>query len=307
MRVLVIGGSGHIGKNLVEMLLDDGHAVTILTTGRTPIPQEGRWSRVSAICHTYRRGDPEWAKCLQQIDPEVVVDILGADVPATYQALKGRCRQFVICGSIWMYGEPRVVPTPEVTQGPCEFEGYARRYQELQETLALAKRDGVVVSAVMPPNICGPGKIPLEGMGGRSLEVHRAHQRGEPVPLPEPGNALIGPCDAWDVAQGFLLSIRHPDAAAGEIFNVGSSYALTARQFIETYGQIYGVKIPIEWHSWAEYSTRISPQIGANYHFRSHMCPDLTKIRSRLGYSPRYTPEETMERAVAWMKDKGLL
>jgi len=37
------------------------------------------------------------------------------------------------------------------------------------------------------------------------------------------------------------------------------------------------------------------------------MCPDLTKIRTKLGYVPRYTPEETMERAVAWMRAEGML
>lgn len=36
------------------------------------------------------------------------------------------------------------------------------------------------------------------------------------------------------------------------------------------------------------------------------MCPDISKIR-KLGYEPRYTPEESMERAVAWMRDRGMV
>jgi len=38
-----------------------------------------------------------------------------------------------------------------------------------------------------------------------------------------------------------------------------------------------------------------------------HMLPDISKIRVALGYRPRYTPEQTMERAVAWMRDQGLI
>lgn len=237
----------------------------------------------------------------------MTIDILGADVPATYEAVRGVSRQLIACGSLWMFGEPRVVPTPEETQNPCEFEGYALRYEELLATRERASADGFPFTAIMPPNICGPGKIPLDGRGGRDIEVHRAHQRGEPVPLPEPGQTLIGPCDAWDIARAFYLAVQHREAAAGEIFNVGSAYALTARQFIETYGHIYGVEIPIEWVSWQEYAERILPDLGANYHFRAHMCPDLTKIGRKLGYVPRYTPEETMERAVDWMRREGML
>ena len=37
------------------------------------------------------------------------------------------------------------------------------------------------------------------------------------------------------------------------------------------------------------------------------MCPDINKIRTRLGYQSAYTPEQTLERAVKWMVDGGLL
>ena len=236
-----------------------------------------------------------------------MIDLLGADVPATYDAVKGVARHLIACGSLWMFGEPVVVPTPEVTQNPCEFDGYAQRYSELEQTVDRSMADGMPFTAIMPPNICGPGKIPLDGIGGRSAEVHRAHANGEPVTLPAPGSVLIGPCDAEDVARGFFLAALQPDRAAGEIFNVGSAYALTASRFIETYGEIYGSVIPIEWVSWETYATDISPDLGANYHFRAHMCPDITKIRAKLGYEPRYTPEETMARAVDWMRDEGIV
>jgi len=306
VRACVIGGSGHIGKNLVEMLLGDGWEVSIITRGHTPIPSAGAWDRVRVVTCDYRRGDASWAQCVRAIGAQVVIDIPGTDVPATYNAAREACEHFVACGSVWMFGEPRVVPTPEETQTACPFEGYALRYRELLETRERAGMDGVAFTAIMPPNICGPGKIPLECRGGRSLEVHAAHRRGEPVPLPAPGQTLIGPCDAHDVAQGFFLAVQQRERAAAQIFNVGSRYALTARQLVDTYGQIYGVTIPVEWHTWENYATAISPDLGANFHFKAHMCPDLTKISARLGYAPRYTPEETLARAVAWMKREGV-
>ncbi len=92
-----------------------------------------------------------------------------------------------------------------------------------------------------------------------------------------------------------------------EIFNVGTRYAITVKNFVEEYGKIYNVEIPIKWVSWKEYSEKITPQIGASFHFKAHMCPDISKISKKLGYQPKYTPEETMERAVRWMKGKNMI
>jgi nucleoside-diphosphate-sugar epimerase len=37
------------------------------------------------------------------------------------------------------------------------------------------------------------------------------------------------------------------------------------------------------------------------------MCPSIKKISEKLGYKPSYTPEETMERAVNWMRENGMI
>jgi len=207
-----------------------------------------------------------------------------------------------------MLGPPRVVPPPAQTQNPCEFDSYARRYDEMLATQDKAGAGGgPAFSAILPPNICGPYKIPLDCWGGRSIDLHKAHVQGRPVTLPINCNTLIGPCDAEDIARAFVLAAEQRDAAAGEIFNVGSAYSLPAPQFVEAYGRIYGVEIPIEYVGQAEYYSAVLPAVGANYHFREHMLPDVSKLRSRLGYDPQYTPEQTMRRAVDWMRDQGMI
>jgi nucleoside-diphosphate-sugar epimerase len=182
-----------------------------------------------------------------------------------------------------------------------------RRFEEMQGLFDRFRDSGPALTTIMPPNICGPGKIPLEGMGGRSLAVHKAHARGEPVPLPDGPEALVGPCDAEDIAHCFALAIKNRDASRGQMFNVGSAYALTASEFIGALAEIHGARIPIERVSWEKYTTRISPDRGAYAHFEFHMCPDISKARRLLGYEPKYTPEETLERAVKWMREEGMM
>lgn len=307
MKVFVIGGTGHIGRFLIPQLIDDGHAVTVITRGHTPVPKGKAWDRVTFKTGSYPTDEKSWLDLVAEEESEVFIDILGTNLPGLYQTVKSRARHIIVCGSVWMLGTPKTVPVSEETQGPCQFEGYQRRYSEILAVKEIAHKDGVPFTAILPPNICGPGKIPLDCKGGRDIETHKAHKRGEPVKLPEGCNTLIGPCDAFDVAQGFWRAVRKPEAAAGEIFNVGSAYALTATRFVETYGEIYGVKIPVEEVSLKEFQTKIMPDPGANYHFLAHICPDITKIREKLDYAPEYTPGETMARAVAWMYEEKLL
>ena len=306
MEAFVIGGTGHIGTFLTQQLADADWKVTVVSSGRRAVDKKSFPAASEFVTlHCERMlADGSFANLLAKHRPHAVVDILQADAPGVYSACSeaGVCH-LVFCGSLWMFGPPKVVPTPEVRQTECPFEGYRRRFEQLQETVGRSEKKTLAVSAVMPPNICGPGKIPLDGKGGRSIEVHREHRRGLEVCLPFPGTNLIGPCDVKDVAQGFTRVLSDRDASAGEVFNVGAAYALTAEQFVNTYADIYGVRIPIRYVDPGDFTRDVLPDLGANYHFLQHMCPDIRKIIAHLGYAPAYTPEESMERAVKWMSD----
>ena len=303
MRVIVIGGTGHIGGFLVPKLVELGHEVIVATRGRKAAPDGPAWRKVTLL----KLPAEAPAAALAAARPEAIIDIVQSRATETYEACRATCRHFIWCGSLWMLGPPAVVPTPEVRVGPALSAGYQPRMDELVELQRRCRRDGAAFTAILPPNICGPGKVPLEMSGGRSVEVHKAHARGQPVTLFDGCNTLIGPCDAEDVAQGFWRALENRDAAAGEFFNVGSAYALTARQMVELFGEIYGVTIPIRAVPYERFVTEIMPDAGASNHFRFHICPDISKGRTRLGYAPRHTPEASMARAVAWMRRQGLL
>lgn len=308
MEICVIGGTGHIGKFLVPLLIKDGHKVTVITSGRSPFPKDRIWEKAIRIKGSYKRGDKQWADTLSSVKCETFIDILGVDLPLTYNSIKNSCKHIIVCGSVWMLGTPTVVPVPEIAQSSCEFKGYALRYKEILYIKEVAKKEGICFTAILPPNISGLGKIPLEIKGSRDILVHKAMGKGETFSFAKGAlNTLIGPCDASDVAKGFWLAVNQPEKARNEIFNVGSEYSLTVKEFIATYEKIYKTTIPIKIVNWEEFFTKILPEPGANFHFRAHMCPDITKIRIKLGYHPAYTPEESLERAVSWMKEQKLL
>ena len=304
MRVVVLGGTGHVGSFMVPKLVEAGAEVVVVGSGRTPLPTSKGWSKVKYVsCNVQNVEDIEKLKAET---PDVVIDMPGS-VWNVYKKLRSVSKHVIACGSLWMYGEPKVVPTPEQTQNECLFDGYIQRYSEILELIKIGHKDGVAFTAIMPPNISGPGKIPLECLGGRSLEVHKDHGRGKEVVLPEGADVLIGPCDAEDIADCFVKAVYNRDKSAYQIFNVGSEYSLTATQFVEVYSNIYNTNIPIKRVSWTEYIANISPDIGYWWHFKAHMCPDISKAKHLLDFHPRYTPEQSLERAVAWMKEQKML
>ncbi len=304
MRAIVIGGTGHIGGFLIPLLVNAGYETIVAGTGRTAIPATKIWSKIRYIKGDMR--NEEFLRSLADLHPQVVINIVHDVLPA-YHIFKNTAKHIIACGSLWMYGCPHTVPTPEITQSQCVFDGYRIRYKNILELLKQSDADGVAFTAVMPPNICGPGKIPLECSGGRSLDVHKRHKQGHEVILPQGPDVLIGPCDAEDIAQCFFLVVEKPAQSAGRIFNVGSAYALTASKFVEAYADIYNVKIPVRTVEWDEYVKKYNTDIGGWWHFKAHMCPDISKAVQLLGYKPRYTPQQTLARAVDWMYAEKLL
>ena len=302
MKILVIGGTGHVSRFMVPMLVDAGYEVVVASTGKRPVPKIGKWTNVKhVICDV---SNEESVESLKYLKAEVVINMPG-ETYRVYQKLKAQVKHVIGCGSLWMLGEPVTVPTPEVLQTPPVF--YADRMELFPKMCKEGIKDGVAFTGILPPNICGPGKVGLECLGGRNIEVHKQHAAGKEVILPDGPDVLLGPCDAEDIARCFLFAVLNREKAASQMFNVGSAYALTATQFIKTYAEIYNTKIPIKRVSWQEYIDKVSPGMTSWLHFKAHMCPDISKARKLLGYEPEFTPEQSLSRVVEWMRKEKII
>ena len=80
MKVLVIGGSGHIGKFLTPMLVERGDDVVVASRGTTPVPDTDAWPKVDVRQATYSRDDAAWGEFVAAVGADVVIDAF-ADLP----------------------------------------------------------------------------------------------------------------------------------------------------------------------------------------------------------------------------------
>lgn len=305
MKILIIGGTGHVGSFMVPKLVKAGHEVYLGTRGNTKVRSYSSTEGVNFV--TVNSGDRESLETLLPYNFDAVIDMPGSAYNC-WCVFSKTVKHIIACGSVWMYGNPSVVPTPEEAQSECPFLGYAARFKSIQKMCEESGKDGnAIFTAIMPPNICGAGKVPLDLMGGRSVELHKAHREGKPVILPDGPECIVAPCHAEDIADLFILALNNPVAAAGQIFNAGAEYGLTVSGLVKAFEDIYGSTIPIERVSWEKYKTEVNPEIGAWWHFYAHMLPDISKAKKLLGYKPKYTPEEALKSAVDWMIEEKII
>ena len=134
MRVVVIGGRGHIGSFLVPRLVAAGHEVTVVSRGRRePYVPHAAWREVRQV--TLDRGVEEaggqFGIRVRELRPDIVVDLICFTLPSAQQlveALRGEVQQLLHCGTIWdMVPASSRRPPNSSHAGPSATTAYKRR------------------------------------------------------------------------------------------------------------------------------------------------------------------------------------
>jgi 2'-hydroxyisoflavone reductase len=227
MKLLVLGGTRFLGRHFVDAALARGHAVTLFTRGRTPVP----WGdRVEA-----RSGnrDPRIAPGLAALaggDWDAAVDTSGylpRVVNAGLEALGGRVQRYLFVSSLSVYADVSRAGTdeneavaqladPATEDVPAHF-GALKAACEATVQARLGSR----ATVVRPGLIVGPHDA-TDRFGywvARFCAPHLLGARGEFAVLPAPPSRPLQVVDARDLAA-FMLGLLERDV--GGVFNACS-------------------------------------------------------------------------------------
>jgi nucleoside-diphosphate-sugar epimerase len=315
VRIVVIGGSGHVGSFLVPRLVRTGHQVINVTRGaRAPYVDDEAWSEVDEI-RTDRAAEDAagtFGKRVAGLEAEVVVDMIcftRDSAAALVEALRGRAGHLVTCGTIWQYGPSIKQPMREDDTSP-PFGAYGTQKAEIAELLVAEARSGGLVTTVLQPgHISGPGWPPIGPLGNLDPDVWYAVSAGREVAVPGLGAELMHHVHGDDVAQAFQLAIEQRDAAAGESFNVVAPSALTVRGLLAIAAGWFGQTAQIRSVSWAEFRSATTAEFAESswqHLSRSHYA-SIEKARTLLGYAPAFEPEAAVLDGVRWLIDHDQL
>jgi 2'-hydroxyisoflavone reductase len=240
MRVLVIGGTQFMGREVAERLAKRGHDVTVLhRSGQhdlgpdirnlqadrgdldkvSALGRDGRFDAVFDFAYDWEKGTT----------PE--------QVEAVARACGDRLHRYVFMSSIAAYGPgldhreddplaPDDVPVPYVQHKAGAERRLFRMHQEI----------GFPVTTFRPPFVHGP-RQPFyreQFFWDRLLD-------GRPVILPDDGETPCPWAYVSDVAEACVRALEVPEAA-GEAFNIAHTEPTTQRSFVELLAEVAGVE-----------------------------------------------------------------
>lgn len=322
MKIVVIGGSGHIGSFLIPRLVRGGHEVINISRGTsTSYADVPEWQQVRQVVADRKQEDGEgsFGERVAGLGADVVVDLICftlESAAALVGSLRNEVGHLLHCGSIWRYGASLKLPIAEGSDSAAEpsaaepVDEYGIRKRDIARMLKEETASGgLATTSIHPGHIVGPGWQPIGPLGNLDPEVWHMIATGQPLQVPGSGTELMHHVHADDVAQAFEKAIGNREAAAGEDFNIVAPTALTVRGYVSIAASWFGQEPRMETVSWEEFrrsTTEESADISWAHLSRNH-CMSIQKAVTLIGYAPNYEPEKAVYESVQWLINNGQL
>jgi nucleoside-diphosphate-sugar epimerase len=306
MKVLIIGGTGHVGTFLVPRLILAGHdVISVSRNKREPYLPHSAWKSVRQVVidrAEAERGNRFGMEILK-LSPEIVIDMICFTPESARHlagSLKGHVGHFLHCGTIWVHGHSEQVPTVE-TQPRRPFGEYGINKAAIESyLLSEYQQSGFPVTILHPGHIVGPGWAPLNPAGHFNPEVFKQLSEGRELLLPNLGMETIHHVHADDVAQSFIRAIENRNRSIGESFHIVSEQALTLRGYAKAMAEWYGKEPKLKFLPWDKWKETVSDQEAeATWDHIAHSpnC-SIAKAKKVIDYSPRYTSLQAVQESV---------
>jgi len=303
-KILVTGGTGLIGRPLVEMLTSQGAKVMVVSLDDpSRAPKEVKFIRSDLR---------EFSNCLKMCkDKDIVFHLAGIKgspltakkQPASYfvptitfntnmmeAARRQKVSRYLYTSTIGVYAPAEVFHEDDVWKTfPSEndrFAGWAKRMGELQAESYKIEYGWDKVSIVRPANVYGPfdNFDPKTGMVIPSL-IHRAISGENPLVVWGDGSPVRDFIHAKDVARGMIMAV---EKGVNVPINLGSGTGVTIKQLAETIAKLVpGGPIKIVWD-------KTKPKGDKK------RLMDMTRAKKLLGFEPIVSLEEGIKETIDW-------
>ncbi|MFM1798544.1 MAG: hypothetical protein RLZZ117_822 [Cyanobacteriota bacterium] len=273
MKVLVMGGTRFVGRPVVARLLAEGHAITVFTRGRQPVPAGVRHLRGD------RTVDSDLA-ALNGEDFDVIIDSSGRTLEDTRRVVAhtGAPRhRLVYVSSAGVYADSVLWPLEE--DAPIDP---ASRHAGKAETEAWLQSEGIPFTSFRPTYIIGPGNYnPIE----RWFFDRLLHDR--PVPLPGDGQWITQLGDVRDLAEAMTRCLE-VESSCNRIYNCSGRQGVTLRGLVRTAAVACG-KDPERVEIRGFDPAGLEPKARKAFPLRlSHFLTDTHRLQRELAWLPRF-------------------
>lgn len=316
MKALVTGGAGFIGSNLVNKLLLDGVNPIIidnLFTGniknignnisevefingdiRDEILVHKIISRVDLVFHMAASVGVK--NILNAPTEGISTNIYGSEIVLNGALKYGK--RIVIASTSEIYGKNPTQPLSEnsdrVIGQPQKLRWTYSDSKAIEEAIAthLFETKNLQVSIVRLFNTVGPGQSDAYGMV--LPRFIKSALSNKPIEVYGTGKQSRVFCHVQDVVDA-ITKISSMQSTVGEVYNIGGTEEITIEDL--------AIKVISQCNSTSK--VRFIPYSDAyskSFEETFRRVPDISKINSELGWSPKKSLEETINDVIVWCK-----
>ena len=307
-RILVTGGSGFLGASLCERLVQAGHEVICLDNLLT--------SSIDNIEHLLGSGNFKFIEhdVTEPIRLEVdeIYTLACPASPIHYQAnpiktmktsvlgmihvlgMAKRCGARVLQASTSeIYGDPDVHPQPESYRGLVNTLGPRACYDEGKRAAEALCSDyrrshDVEVRIARIFNTYGPGMATNDGRVVSNFILQTL--RGEPVTVYGDGSQTRSFCYRDDLIEG-LVRLMALDGKEPRPVNLGNPEECSMLDLVQAVARACGREATVTYQPIPNDDPK-------------QRCPDITRARELLNWSPAVSLQEGLQRTVSWFQNQ---
>lgn len=307
-RVLITGGAGFIGSHLCERFLDDGHEVicmdNLITGSADNIALLFPNSRFSFMPqdvtnYIYVKGPVDvilhFASPASPIDYlELPIQTLKVGSLGTHKALglaKEKNARLLLASTSEVYGDPLVHPQKEDYWGnvnpigPRGVYDEAKRFAEAM-TMAYHRVHGVQTRIVRIFNTYGPR---MRLRDGRVVPNFMSQAlKGGDLTVYGDGSQTRSFCFVSDLVEG-IVRLLHSEYESP--VNIGNPQELTVLEFAHQIIELTGSKSKVAFKPLPVDDPKVRQ-------------PDITLARQLLGWEPKVSLQEGLEKTIAYFREK---
>ncbi|MGD0307829.1 MAG: UDP-glucuronic acid decarboxylase family protein [Acidobacteriota bacterium] len=312
MRFVITGGAGFLGSHICDRLLQDGHEVicldNLLTGSIDNLAHLMGCERFRFLKHDVTEyiflGEPidgvlHFASPASPADYlEHPIQTLKVGALGTHKTLglaKNKRARFLLASTSETYGDPLVNPQPENYWGnvnPIGLRGVYDEAKRFAEAMAMAyhRTHGVDTRIARIFNTYGPRMRPHDGRVVSNFIVQALE--GKALTIYGNGEQTRSFCYVEDEVDGLVRLLMAPDT--GEIHgpvNIGNPQELTVAEMARKILDLTSSASTIVFEPLPEDDPKVRR-------------PDITRARQLLGWSPRISLEEGLQRTITYFRTR---
>lgn len=312
MKVMITGGAGFLGINMVRYLLERGHEVVSLDIAPFDYPEKDKITVVTGDIRraedvaTALRGCDSVVHCAAALPLYKPEDIFSTDIDGTRtvleQAQKAGVRRVVHVSSTAVYGVPDHHPLYEddlmIGVGP-----YGEAKIKAEEVCFAFRDKGMCVPILRPKSFVGPERLGVFAM------LYDWASEGRGFPILGNGRNLYQYLAVEDLCEAIFICLTKDEAIVNDTFNIGAKEFGTFRgdfqAVLDRAG--FGKKIKPFPAAPAIMILRLLEKLKLSPLYKwvyETACQEsfvsIEKAEKKLGFVPKYSNKQALIRNYEW-------